>query len=61
MGADDHTDCHGDEALRSAESSEPQADGDSSPLGSADAQAHYVVAKGDTFVVAKGDTFEARL
>jgi nucleoid-associated protein YgaU len=31
-----------------APASEPQADGDSSPLGSADSQTYYVVAKRDT-------------
>ena len=38
----------GGSSTAAAPASEPRPDGDSSPVGSADAQAYYVVAKGDT-------------
>ena len=38
----------GGSSTAAAPASEPQADGDSSPVGSADTDTYYVVAKGDT-------------
>jgi len=38
----------GGTSTAAAPASEPQADGDSSPVGSADTDTYYVVAKGDT-------------